>query len=206
LRGERIFSDQTTAQIRGILERVVEDEGTGALAKIEGYRAAGKTGTAIKTDPKGGYMAGAYWSSFAGFFPSQNPEVVVYVLVDHPRKDGRYAGAVAAPLFAEIVKSYLGVGAAATPSMISRRLQLKDKVAGRNSVLLGEDPLKQALSNLEQNRMPDLVGLSLTEALRVLEEEGRSIEIIRPGRIIEEQLPPAGEAIASDERVRLKLR
>jgi cell division protein FtsI (penicillin-binding protein 3) len=206
LLGERIFSDHTTTQIRSILEKVVEDEGTGALAKIEGYRAAGKTGTAIKTDPKGGYMAGAYWSSFAGFFPSQNPEVVVYVLVDHPRKDGKYAGAVAAPLFADIVKSYLGVGAAGAPSMIARRLPLKDKLAGKNSVLLGEDPLKQALTNLEQNRMPDLVGLSLTEAMRVLEEEGRSIDIIRPGRIIEEQLPPAGEAIGTGERVRLKLR
>ncbi len=206
VRGDRIFSEQTTVQIRSILEKVVEEEGTGALAKIEGYHAAGKTGTAIKTDPKGGYMAGAYWSSFAGFFPSQNPEVVVYVLVDHPRRDGKYAGAVAAPLFADIVKSYLGVGAAGAPSMIARRLPLKDKSAGRNSVLLGDDPLKQALSNLEQNRMPDLVGLSLTEAMRVLEEEDRRIDIIHPGRIVEEQLPPAGETIAIGERVRLKLR
>jgi cell division protein FtsI (penicillin-binding protein 3) len=208
-KGRRIFSDGTIKQIREILERVVEEEGTGTLARIEGYHAAGKTGTALKIDPvKGGYMAGAYWSSFAGFFPSQNPEVVVYVMVDHPRKEGKYAGSVAAPLFADIVKSYLGVGAANSPSMIARRMPNSEaaKTKDKDKVMLGEDPLKQALSSLEQKKMPDLVGLSLTEALRVLEDEKRPVEILRAGRVIDEQLPAAGAEIQGGDRVRLKLR
>ena len=203
---ERIFSEGTLKQIRTILERVVEDEGTGALARIEGYRAAGKTGTALKIDPKGGYMAGAYWSSFAGFFPSQNPEIVVYVMVDHPRKEGKYAGAVAAPLFADIVKSYLGVGAASMPSMIARRERTHDKINLKKQVRLGEDPVKRALSSFENRLMPDLVGMSLTEALRVLEEDSRPVEILQTGRVVSEQLPLAGQAVGSGERVRLRLR
>ncbi|MEO5667313.1 MAG: penicillin-binding transpeptidase domain-containing protein [Bdellovibrionota bacterium] len=207
VKGERIFSESTIKQVREILERVVEDEGTGTLAKINGYRAAGKTGTAVKIDPRnGGYMSGAYWSSFAGFFPSQNPEIVVYVMVDHPRKEGKYGGAVAAPLFADIVKSYMGVGAAPMPSMIARRTTEGDKVDTKHQVTLGEDPMKQALSTLGKKIMPDLVGLSLTEALRVLEDESRPVEILRAGRVVEEQLPAAGQATATGDLVRLRLR
>lgn len=206
VKGERIFSEQTLNQMRSILERVVEDEGTGTLARIEGYHVAGKTGTALKVDPKGGYIPGAYWSSFAGFFPSQNPEVVIYVMVDHPRKEGKYAGLVAAPLFADIVKSYLSVGISTSASMIARRSNTHDKTSSGGQMLLGEDPMKEALSSLKNKQMPNLVGLSLTEAFRVLEDESRNVEILKAGRIVQEQLPVAGESLDGTERVRLKLR
>jgi cell division protein FtsI (penicillin-binding protein 3) len=205
-KGEKIFSDSTLKQVRSMLEAVVEDEGTGTLARIEGFRVAGKTGTSLKVDPKGGYMQGAYWSSFAGFFPSQDPEIVVYVMVDHPRKDGRYGSAVAAPLFADIVRSYLSVGASSGAAMLGQRRDSVEKNRAPATVVLGRNPMKEALSDIENKRMPDLVGMSLTEAMRILEQDSRDVEILQPGRVIYEQLPPANQALSGGERVRLRLR
>ncbi|GAW32961.1 penicillin-binding transpeptidase domain-containing protein, partial [Carboxydocella sp. JDF658] len=66
---------------RGILEHVVA-RGTGQKAYLEGYRAAGKTGTAQKAVPGGGYVAGKYVASFVGFAPADNPRVAALVVID----------------------------------------------------------------------------------------------------------------------------
>ena len=97
----RVLSPQTAAQMQEILAGVVR-EGTGKRAAVEGYQTAGKTGTAQKPSPEGGYTDGAYTSSFAGFLPADRPELTVVAVLDEP--DEYRAGIVAAPVFAEVAE------------------------------------------------------------------------------------------------------
>jgi cell division protein FtsI/penicillin-binding protein 2 len=74
------------------------ERGTGTQARIDGYTVAGKTGTAQKPSPAGGYLADAYVASFLGIVPVEHPRLVVLVVLDSPRGE-YYGGTVAAPVF-----------------------------------------------------------------------------------------------------------
>jgi cell division protein FtsI (penicillin-binding protein 3) len=105
----RVVSEETAEQMTQMLLGVVEDEvGTGAAARVNGYRVAGKTGTARKpdVDHPGSYEAGAYLASFAGFLPAEDPQLSILVVVDEPRPK-YHGGEIAAPLFASIASSAL---------------------------------------------------------------------------------------------------
>jgi cell division protein FtsI (penicillin-binding protein 3) len=98
----RIVSTQTARQVRSMLRGVVE-EGSGTAAQVPGYRIAGKTGTAAKPEPTGGYSDYRYVASFVGYVPARDPRLVILVTVDEPR-GAIWGGTVAAPAFAEIAK------------------------------------------------------------------------------------------------------
>jgi cell division protein FtsI (penicillin-binding protein 3) len=98
----RIVSARTAKQVRAMLQGVVE-EGSGTAAQVPGYRIAGKTGTAAKPDPAGGYSDYRYVASFVGYVPARDPRLVILVTVDEPR-GAIWGGTVAAPAFAEIAK------------------------------------------------------------------------------------------------------
>ncbi|WP_449701802.1 peptidoglycan D,D-transpeptidase FtsI family protein [Actinomadura algeriensis] len=100
----RVISTRTARQISDMLEGVTTEEGTAPKAQIEGYRVAGKTGTAEKINPEtGGYRGGGYVASFAGFAPADDPRLVVQVVLDNPRRGSHYGGDVAAPVFREVM-------------------------------------------------------------------------------------------------------
>jgi cell division protein FtsI (penicillin-binding protein 3) len=88
-------ASQLTRMLRGVV-----DEGTGTTAAIEGYEVAGKTGTAAKPDPRGGY-SNRYVASFVGMVPASKPRLVILVSVDEPSAT-IWGGVVAAPAFREI--------------------------------------------------------------------------------------------------------
>src|SRR5205823_3521423 len=91
-----------TRTVRSMLEAVTQKGGTAPTAAIDGYRTAGKTGTAQKPNPQCHcYSGGGYWATFAGIAPADNPQFVVAVVIDDA-KGGRHGGAVAAPLFKQI--------------------------------------------------------------------------------------------------------
>ena len=100
----RVVSPTTAAQMRAMLTEVI-DHGTGTAAAIDGYDAAGKTGTARKPQEGGGYKDADgnyhYISTFAGFLPAGDPKLSVIVVIDEPTTSP-YAATVAAPAFAEI--------------------------------------------------------------------------------------------------------
>ena len=110
----QVISEETSRRVRETLARVVTD-GTGQAAAVEGYRVAGKTGTAQKYDPKvKSYSNERYLASFAGFAPVEKPRMVVIVMVDEPR-ESIWGGSVAAPVFRRFVGRalrYLNVPAA----------------------------------------------------------------------------------------------
>jgi len=104
--GKQVISEETSRQVREILETVVS-EGSGQAAYLEGYRVAGKTGTAQKFDEKTGRLIkGEYIASFIGFAPADHPKVLVYVALDAPQ-EGHYGGTVAAPVFQDIMRNTL---------------------------------------------------------------------------------------------------
>jgi cell division protein FtsI (penicillin-binding protein 3) len=102
----RVISAFTAAEMRSMMEKVVL-EGTGRKAILEGYSAAGKTGTAQKVDPAtGGYSKTKYIGSFAGFAPVNNPQIVVAVILDSA-VGLHQGGQVAAPVFHRIAQQVL---------------------------------------------------------------------------------------------------
>ena len=104
VRGQTI-SPATAKKMRDALHKVTLLGGTATKAQVPGYKVCGKTGTAIKHDPKrGGYIKGAYVVSFAGFLPTDNPAFVCYVVIDEPMTTEvpRYGGQIAAPIFSKI--------------------------------------------------------------------------------------------------------
>jgi cell division protein FtsI (penicillin-binding protein 3) len=98
----RIISRRVANQLMSMLRDVVI-EGTGQEAEVEGYQVAGKTGTAAKPDPRGGYSTSRYVASFVGVVPASAPKLVVLVTVDEPR-GAIWGGVVAAPAFQEIAR------------------------------------------------------------------------------------------------------
>ncbi len=99
---DRVLSTETARAVRAMLELAVQPGGTGPRARIMGWRVAGKTGTAHKPE-NGGYAADKYLASFVGFAPASAPRVVIAVMVDEPAAGEHYGGAVAAPVFAQVM-------------------------------------------------------------------------------------------------------
>jgi cell division protein FtsI (penicillin-binding protein 3) len=106
---ERILKATTARQVRAMMETVVSDKGTAKLAAVEGYRVAGKTGTAKKSSGRHGYTAGRYQSVFAGMVPASNPRLVMVVMIDEPRGKAYYGGLVAAPVFSKVMTEALRI-------------------------------------------------------------------------------------------------
>ena len=101
-----IVSEETSATMRGILEKVVS-EGSGINGKVEGFRVGGKTATS-ETLPRG---TGKYISSFVGFAPADDPQVIAIAIVNKPT-GVYYGGQVAAPIIRQLFENilpYLGI-------------------------------------------------------------------------------------------------
>lgn len=103
----QVISPETAAQVSNALRGVVSDRGTASAAAVPGFTICGKTGTAQKVDPKGGYEHGKYVVSFSGYLPAENPEFVGLVVLDDAQTKNpelNYGGLVAAPIFARIAE------------------------------------------------------------------------------------------------------
>jgi cell division protein FtsI/penicillin-binding protein 2 len=109
-RVRQVLGETTAAQMVKALKTVATPEGTAEKAALDHYTVAGKTGTAQKPGP-GGYLPGKFISSFIGFFPADNPELLISVVIDEP-KGAHYGGQTAAPIFRQIAEraaSYLNI-------------------------------------------------------------------------------------------------
>lgn len=101
----QVISQETAQEMKRILESVVSN-GTGGRGKIEGYKVAGKTGTAEK------YAAGKYVASFVGFVPADDPKLAALVIIDEPAGSTIYGGQIAGPIFQRVMAAslnYLGI-------------------------------------------------------------------------------------------------
>jgi len=117
--GERVVSADTAIAVRRMLEEVVRPGGTGTKASVDGYRIAGKTGTAWKF-AKGGYSKDKYISIFAGLAPASDPRLATVVVIDEPGGELYYGSDVAAPVFADVMSESLRLLAIPPDAMPAR--------------------------------------------------------------------------------------
>lgn len=109
-RVRQIVSDDTVKQMIEALKTVVSPQGTAPGAAMKEYVVAGKTGTAQKVE-NGVYVHNKYYASFIGFFPADNPQLIISIVMDEP-KEGYYGGLVCGPVFREVAErcaSYLNI-------------------------------------------------------------------------------------------------
>ena len=119
--GERVISEETANSVRRMLEEVVRPGGTGTKAAVDGYRIAGKTGTAWKF-ATGGYSQDKYISIFAGLAPASDPRLATVVVIDEPGGELYYGSDVAAPVFANVMSESLRLLAVAPDATPARDL------------------------------------------------------------------------------------
>ena len=103
----QVITPDIARQVANALRGVVSDRGTAAAAAVPGFTIAGKTGTAQKVDPKGGYDTGKFVVSFSGFLPADNPQFVGFVVLDDAKTtkpELNYGGLVAGPIFSRIAE------------------------------------------------------------------------------------------------------
>ena len=118
-KGEQVVSGDTAHAVRRMLEEVVRPGGTGTKASVDGYRVAGKTGTAWKF-AKGGYSEDKYISIFAGLAPASDPRLATVVVIDEPSGELYYGSDVAAPVFADVMAESLRLLAVPPDAMPAR--------------------------------------------------------------------------------------
>jgi cell division protein FtsI/penicillin-binding protein 2 len=109
----RVMSETAAEQMVTALKTVVSPAGTAPKGALAHYTVAGKTGTAEKSGGLAGYLKDKYFASFVGFFPADNPELCISVVMDEPKREqGYFGGQVAAPVFrqiAEAAANYLNI-------------------------------------------------------------------------------------------------
>ncbi|WP_127533505.1 penicillin-binding protein [Paenibacillus kobensis] len=193
----QVISPETSRKVSEYLEQVVSDQeiGTGKNAYIEGYRVAGKTGTAQKWDNtanggKGDWSDDKFVVSFIGFAPVGNPKILVYVVIDEPNDKYVGGGAAAAPVFKEIVQQSL------------RRMGIKPQLtaaeeAANKKEEAGEDKKAPTIE------VPDLNGLSAITAKSKLQGNGMQFVVVGNGKNVEQQIPRAGSVVPTTQRVYL---
>ena len=106
--GKQIISQETAAQLLGMLHAVTGEQGTARKARVSGYQVGGKTGTVHKVGP-GGYEKHKYVALFAGIAPIDNPRIVTVVVINDPKGKLYGGGAVAAPVFSQITSGTLRI-------------------------------------------------------------------------------------------------
>ena len=197
----RIFSERTAALLREMTRGVVLS-GTGEQAEIAGIPVAGKTGTGEVSAPRGGYIPGAYLSSFLGYLPYDKPRLTMICMIDRP-KGKYYGGDVAAPLFRSIGERLARV---LEIDSLNQDYAVLDGIPqeenGGYPAATGR-PAKRVLSQPDSALvMPNLSGLSLREAIALLAEIGIVPVVEGEGGRVVGQTPSPGEPIGGRTVIR----
>jgi len=205
---QRVISAETAKAVAKMMEGVAAEGGTGTSASVDGFKVAGKTGTAQKADPvTRGYSIDKRTASFVGFVPAEQPKLAILVVVDEP-KTSPYGGVVAAPAFSAIAKQSLCY------LRVSPTQPLKSKsgvVEGKKSEPAKAEAIDVAAEEVPQESvsaggivMANFHGLSMRQALQLMEKRGLNVRLIGSGRVVE-QNPPPGRAISPADQVWVRL-
>ncbi len=202
----RAVTRESAALLTRWLEGVVSDpDGTGKRARLQGWRAAGKTGTAQKADAvTRRYSVDKRFSSFVGFAPADAPRIVVGVYIDEPKGEV-YGGEVAAPVFREVAEHALkSLGVPPSDDAAPAAPVAEPAVAsdGAPAALVEEGPALPVQSG--SVAVPALAGLPARSALRALEAVELVGEVKGSGRVLS-QSPHPGQVLERGGRVLLVL-
>jgi cell division protein FtsI (penicillin-binding protein 3) len=211
----RVVPASVAAALRDVLVEVVAD-GTGTHASLSTFEVAGKTGTSRRTGADGRYEAGAYNSTFVGFFPARAPQLVIFVKLDRPQGD-YYGGLTAAP----VTRSTLQAILAARSPTLDRRALLTTRIRpepaaalaastdapaaeGREGTYVFLDDRVPASPRREAGSVPvpELAGLALRDGARRLHALGFHVRL-RGGGPVKGTLPGAGAVLARGDTLTL---
>jgi len=211
----RPIKPETATLMKRLLERVVEEGGTGVLAASSDYSVAGKTGTAHKVSSKGGYSSDKYYSSFIGFAPVDSPKIVVYVGIDEP-SGYYYGGQVAAPAFRDLIEEVLRYqNVPARNAILSDSRNNIDMDSSNSSLIEGgvvnlNDAVKEKKRNTVKEiegikveysddgkwRIPDFTGMTIKQVLKSIGNAEIDLNVVGSG-IAVKQKPLPGTLVAS---------
>jgi cell division protein FtsI (penicillin-binding protein 3) len=199
----RVVSKETAGTLTRMLEGVTAAGGTGTNAAVEGYKVAGKTGTAQKVDPiTRGYSVNKRTASFIGFIPADNPRLTILVVVDEP-KTSPYGGVVAAPAFSAIAQQslcYLKVPPDKGVKTTKETVEAQAPFPGDATPAAAEGTINEGV---EGTVMPDFRGMSMRQVLQTMEKRGLNMKLLGSGRAVE-QSPPPGRRIGPADQVWVK--
>ena len=167
----RVMKPETARALRPAFERVV-DEGTGTEAAVAGFDVAGKTGTALEA-AAGDYSDERARASFVGFFPADDPEVTLLVMMGAP-ETSIYGGAVAAPVFHRIARRWAGT----FPEVVDRMT-----AEAPTTVPASVEGLRPSPPAEQVRTLPDLDGLSTRRALHWLRRHGVDVRVDGQGTV-----------------------
>ena len=194
----KVFSDEVSRYNRKYMEQVIT-RGTGTAAQIKGYRIGGKTGTAQKSG-LGGYKDKKYFSSFYAFFPVDNPKYAILITINESRTGKYYGADVALPSVRHVMENlikYLG---------ISPQGNIEENRKEEIAEIKPMRDLKKLLNEFNNNKMPNLVGLSLREIISVYPQtKFPKYKIIGNGSVAE-QYPSPGEKLDKNTEVKIVLK
>jgi Cell division protein FtsI/penicillin-binding protein 2 len=228
---DSICSQNTLRQVRKMLEGVVL-EGTAKKLWTPYYSFAGKTGTALVANGKRGYADKIYQSSFAGYFPANDPQYTCVVVIKNKPHAARFYGAsVAGPVFREVADKLYAIAVEKQRPMQSRMqvdtlLALKNGKGSELKEILNTLHLpwdgavsstnwvsakvnerhKVALEPVDQTKgaVPDVTGMGLKDALYLLENAGLRVEIRGSGKVSAQSIP-GGSKIGKDQKIIIEL-
>lgn len=183
----QILTPGTAKMMRDLLEQVV-DRGTGKKARINDLRICGKTGTAHKWDvATRSYSTNDYLSSFVGFYPADDPEILICTMIDNPRTT-YWGGEVATPTFKRIVQ---------------RLINLDDRFMFRRVEDKPEEQ-KKAPKKIFTS-LPDFTNRRFEQTQQLLEQLGIKSQTVNNGHVIASQKPAPGTPLAKDMQVNFSL-
>ncbi len=225
----QVVPEDVAEAVTEVLVDVVE-QGTATRAALATFDVAGKTGTSRRTSGGGGYVAGAYTSTFAGYFPADDPQIVIFVKLDEPKGD-YYGGLTAAPVTRETLQ---GILATRSPGLDGRTL-LANRVRGEESfappalTTFASEPASSRIGASRAGQthvlsltafagasapaagedaaaavvsVPDLTGMTMREAARRAHEAGFRVKISGSGPVARTG-PVAGAVLPRGEVVTL---
>ncbi len=215
----RVITPEQARNLRRMLMGVVED-GTGHMAMLEDYTSGGKTSTAQKANPRGGYFNDKVVVNFIGMIPAMDPKIVLFVAVNEPKGDERtlYGGQVTAPSFARIadrVLKHLKVPPDRSISQEARVEELlkKNKITVKQEIIKLPNMLSTASDGVasttitassSEELVPDLRGKSLKAAIQMIDRQNLKAIYEGNGVVIAQQ-PPAGRPLPASKILRVKL-
>jgi cell division protein FtsI/penicillin-binding protein 2 len=201
----RVIQSSTSQKMREFLEAAVLD-GTGKKANLNGITIGGKTGTSRKL-VDGKYSQQFYNASFVGFFPVENPQYVMLILVNSPTQSSYYGGDVAAPIFKKVTERIITLDEFLWHYRSSSSEKDIDLVYASNSTSLtgSENVASRDITYTKINRkeMPNLINLDMREALKILSQLNLEYEVSGSGKVIDQSIVP-GTRISSKNKCKIK--
>jgi cell division protein FtsI (penicillin-binding protein 3) len=192
----KVISPDVAKRLTAMLTDVVSaSDGTGKNAKIVNVAVAGKTGTSQKFDSaRGVYSSEKVRTSFMGFFPADNPQVAILVILDEPQRD-KWGGVASAPVFKKIGEQILNcIKTNIRETPVFERDTSKVQLVSAQQTLIPQNTAAE-----DESTMPDFSGLTIREAMKKAKAESIELKISGNGWAVRQY--PQAHTPFGDERV-----